>query len=157
MKELSEIEYIDNKISDYKLRKIPSYCRKEFGYIQIGKEDEYEDGLLTIENNIYILSKKYQLKGREVLKVLEIAIAMLYFSYHEEKYNYEDIATEDIIHFAHIISYNLNGYENKELKEQFLKEHDVDFNDPDIRKRVFTMSIKCLVRVKESAEYWMKQ
>lgn len=113
--------------------------------------------MLAIENNVYVLSKRYQVNGREILKILEIAIAMLYASYHHEEYNYEDIASEDIIYLAHIIAHNLNGYVNEELKEQFLQENHVDMNDPSIRKRMFSMSIICLVRVKESVEFWMKK
>ena len=157
MKELASIDYNDNKINDYRLRKIPSFCKKEFGSIPKGNEEPYEDGLFTIENNLCILASKYQLSGREIFKVIEIAISMLYASYHEETYNYEDVANEDIIHFAHVIAYNLNVYENEELKNDLLKENDVDLNDPIIRKSTFAMSIKCLVHVKQSAEYWMNK
>lgn len=74
------------------LDRITSRLKKEFGEIPVGQEDAYLDGLEVYENNLLCLARRYELNSRDLRKIVEIWMYMLYGSYHGNAYDFSYVA-----------------------------------------------------------------
>lgn len=159
-----QIEYLMNlndsgdiRISKHQLERIPNRIKKEFGSILHGNEDDYLEGLNAYESNLLLMANRFQLDSRQLKKIVELWMYMLYGSWHEVSYDFSDVASEDLIGMARIMDNNSNVLHNKDLFELLEKKYsDLDFSLRENLESAFRLSFLLLERIHESIIYWEK-
>lgn len=142
----------------YHLDRIASRLKKEFGEITVGQEDVYLDGLEVYENNLLCLAQRYELNSRDLKKIVEIWMYMLYGSYHGNAYDFSYVAEEDTIGMARIMDRNSNALHNEEVLENARSKYpDVDFDKKENLYDTLVMGLLILEKIHSSMQFWEKE
>ena len=103
------------------------------------------------------MANRFQLDSRQLKKIVELWIYMLYGSWHEVSYDFSDVASEDLIGMARIMDNNSNVLHNEDLFELLEKKYpDLDFSLRENLESAFRLSFLLLERIHESIIYWEK-
>ena len=117
-------------MQQYQFEKIFSQMANEFGKIQKGKEDMYSLLLFTIESNL--------------LKV------------HRENPASESFRNPDNGRLEYAMLMATDPFTNQELADAMTKA-GADLEDRAFLRQYYRNPILCLLRIKDSVDFWMKQ
>lgn len=147
----------------YQFDKIYSRMEVDFGRIPKGQEHSHELFLFALESNAMLIHKKYPASNSQ--RMIE-AIGLVLFTIREyctgETADLSNIRNEDNVRLEHALLYAFDPFTNPDIKKTL-----TDFRSPvtledlrsnrDLSKKFYTEAVKCLCRIKRSADMWIKE
>lgn len=131
------------------MTRVISRAKKEFGVITRGTEEEYNPGLDYLEHEIYRIYTEIPITDYELREVIEMIIYDVKGIIDQIDYDYGKIRSEDQKKFAQTLELLFNPFLNKEIPI-----HNLDLEKKEDLKELFTLPIKCLLRIYDSIEFW---
>lgn len=136
------------KLIEYDMKRVIARAKKEFGIIVRGTEEDYNPQLNNLEHLFYIIYNELPMSNSDLQRAIEITIYDLKGVIDNIKYDYSSVADKKIIKF----SKNLQMYFNPKVNKDINLTEEANNN----LKKVFSLPIKCLIRVYDSIEFWYK-
>ncbi len=145
------------KVNNYKMEKIADKMAKKFGKIERGEESEFTTELFTMESNLMKIHRANpDFKSRKVIDAINIFLLKIdaYLSDGIE-YDFSRQMEESIKAYLETLQLSCDPLYNEELQDITKENYDLD--NKENLKEVFTVPAKCLIRIKDSVEMWVKK
>lgn len=144
----------------YQFEKVFSQMEREFGKVKAGQEDDYAMMLYPLESNALKVHREYPAANSRRLKE---AIALVLFDLKErynlngEKFNTDNFRNEDnqILEKALLMAFD--PFTNEELKDAVEAQYSIDWTDRNQLYNYYQEPIKCLLKIHDSVNLWIKQ
>jgi len=131
---------------------------KEFGKVKKGEEDQYVTFLYTIESNLLITHQRYPASNsRRLLEAIPLALFQLKSNMTGEVYELDRFWSEDNDRLVHALLMAFDPLTNETIASAFRVNGIVVLDDPDMLKSVYAVSIMCILRIKESVEFFVQE
>jgi len=135
----------------YDLKRVLTRCDKEFGIIKKGTEDDYNPQLDILEHYIYNIYEQFSITDMSLLNIIPYVIYDLKSHIDDREYDYSEILSESEVKALTMLESSFNPYKSEKLKK-VLK--NIDLENKDDLKKLFTLPIICLRRIYDSVLYW---
>ncbi len=145
------------KVNNYKMEKIADKMAKKFGKIKRGEENEYTFELFTMESNLMKIHRVHpNFKSRRVIDAINIFLLKIdaYLSDGIE-YDFSKLIDDGTEAYLEALQLSCDPLYNGELQDITKENYDLD-NKEDLNE-LFTIPVKCLLRIKKSVELWIKK
>ena len=130
---------------------------KEFGKMTKGTEEQYTMLLFTMEGNALKIHRQFSSSNSRRLKE---AIALVLFdikeNYTGEKYDTSDFRNEDNERLEKALLMAFDPLTNDDIIKVLKNELSVDNLTSDILKNYYKYPVMCLLRIKDSIDFWEK-
>ena len=140
-------------LNRYNFDKIVSRTKNEFELIKRGTEENFTRYLSKIEQFLYTAYEEYNITGKEAQNILKICLFDMQKYIYDIEYNYTELIEEKLICLAKELDKLFIPFENKELSDML---QEVNFEDKSILTQIFSLPIKCILRIYDSIEQWTK-
>lgn len=141
----------------YQFKKIYSQMEKEFGKMIKGTEEQYTMLLFVMEGNALKIHRQFSSSNSRRLKE---AIALVLFDIREnytgEKYDTSDFRNDDNERLEKALLMAFDPLTNDDVIEVLKNELSVDNLTFDILKNYYKYPVMCLLRIKDSIDFWEK-
>ena len=145
------------KVNMYKMDKIADKMGKKHGKIKKGNEDEYTFLLFTIESNLLKVHRKNpDYKSRRVIDAIKFFLFIIDGYLNDIEYDYSRFENEGNKVYLDALRMAADPFYNEELKNIIINS-DYALDDKDDLIELFQPTIKCMIRIKESAELWIEK
>jgi hypothetical protein len=142
-------------INNYNFSKISANMTKTFGTIRKGEENDYLDGLYTLELNLVRLSRVSGNKnGRRIIEAIKICLLTIDGYLNDYEYDLSNYLSDENEDIVLVLLTTFDPFKNEELKKDLEKQ--INFDSKDSLREYFTKPIKCLLRIEASVDQWTK-
>lgn len=146
------------RVDQYQFDNICRQMEKEFGKVKKGEEDQYVTFLYTIESNLLITHQRYPASNsRRLLEAIPLALFQLKSNMTGEVYELDRFWSEDNDRLVHALLMAFDPLTNETIASAFRVNGIVVLDDPDMLKSVYAVSIMCILRIKESVEFFVQE
>lgn len=144
-------------MQQYQFEKIFSQMANEFGKIQKGKEDMYSLLLFTIESNLLKVHRENPASNsRRLQEAIALALFRLKERYTGETFSTESFRNPDNGRLEYAMLMATDPFTNQELADAMTKA-GANLEDRAFLRQYYRNPILCLLRIKDSVDFWMKQ
>lgn len=142
----------------YQFEKIFLQMEKEFGKVKASEEKKYAMMLLPLQSNILKVHRAFPTSNSRRLKEA-IALVLFYLKeiYSREHFAIETFSNPDNERLGHALLMAFDPFTNDELKEAVENEYDIDWSNPNQLYAYYKEPIRCLLRIKDSTDLWIKK
>lgn len=146
------------RVDQYQFDNICRQMEKEFGKVKKGEEDQYVTFLYTIESNLLMTHQRYPASNsRRLLEAIPLALFQLKSNMTGEVYELDRFWSEDNDRLVHALLMAFDPLTNETIASAFRVNGIVVLDDPDMLKSVYAVSIMCILRIKESVEFFVQE
>ena len=142
----------------YQFEKIFSQMEKEFGKVKSGQEEHHAMMLMPLESNALKIHRKYPSSNSRRLRE---AIALVLFDVKErctgEIINTDSFRDDDNQRLERALLMAFDPFTSQEVKEVITSQTTIDLSDHDQLHAYYVEPVRCLLRIKESIDTWVKQ
>lgn len=140
----------------YQFDRIYSQMGKEFGKIKPGQEDVYSMLLFPIESNALMVRRKNPASNsRRMREAIGLALFDIKARYTGTEIPLEPFRNADNEKLENAILMAFDPFTNEEIHEALSAQ--IDLENRDCLRDYYADPIKCLLRIKDSVDYWEKQ
>jgi len=148
-----------NCINNYKLEKISDRMAKKYGKIREGGESEYEDILFIIENNLLAVYNKHEgardYNSRRVIEAINLFLFIIKGYFDDLEYDIASNLNKGNKAYLDALQNGCDPFYGDKIRKPVI--YDLDLDKPEDVKMYFKDIVKCLIRVKESVEFWQSE
>lgn len=146
------------RINQYQFDAICRQMEKEFGKIKKGEEEQYMSFLYPIECNLLMVHREFSASNsRRLLEAIPLALFQLKSNMTGEEYDLVRFGSEDNERLVHAILMAFDPLTNEKIAAAFRVHGIVDLDEQDMLKKVYAVSIMCILRIKESVEFFVQE
>ncbi len=141
----------------YQFERIFSQMEKEFGKIKAGQEEHHALMMLPLEGNVLKVHRKYPSSNS---RSLNEAIALVLFAikehYTDQIFNTDSFRDEHNKRLEIALLMAFDPFTNEDIKELLTSQANIDLSNPNELRDYYVEPIRCLLRIKESIDTWIK-
>jgi len=141
----------------YQFERIFSQMEKEFGKIKAGQEEHHALMMLPLEGNVLKVHRKYPSSNS---RSLNEAIALVLFAIKEhytvQIFNTDSFRDEHNKRLEIALLMAFDPFTNEDIKELITSQANIDLSNPNELRAYYVEPIRCLLRIKESIDTWIK-
>lgn len=145
-------------VNQYQYDKICDQMKNEFGSVKKGEEERFAMLLFTMESN---LLKTYRLHASSNSRRLSEAIPLTLFQIKSyltgNDYNLDKFQSTDNERLVHALLMAFDPFTNEEIEDVLNQMQEIDLTDKSHLHLYFQVSIRCMLRIKESVDTWEKR
>lgn len=146
-------------INNYKMEKIADRMAKQYGKIREGEEVAYQEILHPMESNLLLVFQNHEddrnYNSRRVIEAINLFLFIIKGYLNDVEYDLSSHENTGNQAYLEALQKACDPFYNNKVREAL--KNDFNFDDQEDVKTFFKDIIRCLIRIKESVEFWQSE
>ena len=145
------------KVNQYRFDRISSQMEREYGKIKKGEENDHAMMLFPMEGNMLKVHRAHpESNSRRAIEAITIVLFQIQSYLTDDEYDLDNYRSEDNERLVQALLMAFDPFTNREIRE-VLEEASVDLGSTEELKEMFGEAVRCLLKIRESAELWCRE